>query len=132
MSSRGRWGAAAGAGAAFLLAGYTSVSESMPELRIYDGYWMLLGAAVAVTLVAPLIWSWRRERSLLVIVVAAMAGTWVPIVWFALRRHTPILERRLGAWYLMGGDVVAAAIPVGMACLWLALRGSDLGQRSER
>lgn len=132
MISPGRWGAALGAGAAFLLAGYTSASESMPELRIYDGYWMLLGAAVAVTLVAPLIWPWRRERSLLAVVVAAMVGTWMPIVWFALRRHTPVMERILGAWYLMGGDVVAAAIPVGVACLWLALRGSGPGERIER
>lgn len=132
MTSRGRWGAAIGAGAAFLLAGYTSASESMPELRIYDGYWMLLGAAVAVSLVAPLIWPWRRERSLIAVVVAAMVGTWAPIVWFALRRHTPILERILGAWYLMGGDVVAAAIPVGVACLWLAIRGSGPGKPIER
>jgi hypothetical protein len=127
----GRWAAAAGAAAAFALAGYTSATESMPELRIYDGYWMLLGAAVAVALTAPLVWSYRRERSLLVVVVAAVVGCWLPIVWFALRRHTPIMERILGAWYLMGGDVVAAAIPVGVACLWLALR-PEKGEQLER
>lgn len=125
----GRRVAAAGAAAAFGLAGYTARTESMPELRIYDGYWMLLGAAVAVGVVAPLVWSWTRERSLLVVVGASMVGSWMPIVCFALRRQTPIIRRVMGAWYLMGGDVVAAAIPVGVACLWLALRGPDPGKQ---
>jgi hypothetical protein len=124
VTRSGRWAAAAGAAAAFLLAWYTSATESMPTLRIYDGYWMLLGAGVAVGLVAPLVWSWRRQWSLLAVVAAAAIGCWLPIVWFALRRHTPIMDRVRGAWYLMGGDVVAAAIPVGVACLWLALRGA--------
>jgi hypothetical protein len=122
-----RWAAAAGAAAAFLLAWYTSATESMPTLRIYDGYWMLLGAGVAVGLVAPLVWSWRRQWSLLAVVAAAALGSWLPIVWLALRRHTPIMDRVRGAWYLMGGDMVAAAIPVGVACLWLALRGRGPG-----
>ncbi len=121
----GRWAPAAGAAAAFLLSGYTAVTESMPELRIYDGYRMMLGAALAVGAVAPVVWRWRRERSLPVVVVASILGCWLPIVWLALRRHTPIVERVLGAWYLMGGDVVGAAMPVGVACLWMALRGPD-------
>jgi hypothetical protein len=95
----------------------------MPELRIYDGYRMILGAALAVGVVAPFVWRWRRERSLAIVIVASIVGCWLPIVWLAVRRHTPVLKRILGAWYLMGGDVVAAAIPVGVACLWLALRG---------
>lgn len=121
----GRWVPAAGATAAFVLSGYTAVTESMPELRIYDGYRMMLGTAIAVGAVAPVVWRWRRERSLPVVVVAAVLGCWLPIVWLALRRHTPIVERVLGAWYLMGGDVVGAAMPVGVACLWMALRGPD-------
>jgi hypothetical protein len=35
------------------------------------------------------------------------------------------MQRLKGAWYLMGGDVIAAAVPVGVACLWLALRAPD-------
>lgn len=128
MTRSGRWAAATGGAAAFLLAWYTSATESMPTLRIYDGYWMLLGAAAAVGLVAPLVWSWRRQWSLLAVVAAAALGSWLPIVWLALRRHTPIMDRVRGAWYLMGGDVVAAAIPVGVACLWLALRGRGPGK----
>ena len=118
---------AAGAGAvgALGLAVYTAVTESMPQLRIYDGYWMLVGAAVAVALAAPLVWSWRREWSLGVVVAAAVVGCWLPIVWLALRRHSAVIPRMKGTWYLMGGDVVAAAIPVGVACLWMALRRPD-------
>jgi hypothetical protein len=124
-----RRAAAAGAAGAFLLAGYESLTESMPELHLYDGWWMLLGAGVAVALVAPLVWSWPRERSLPAVVVAAMLGCWAPIVWFALRRHSDVLPRLKGTWYMMGGDVVSAAIPVGVACLWFALRGPGSGER---
>jgi hypothetical protein len=118
-----RWVPGAGAAAAFLLAGYSAVTESMPELRIYDGYRMILGAVLAVGVVAPFVWRWRRERSLAIVIVASIVGCWLPIVWLAVRRGTPIIKRILGAWYLMGGDVVAGAIPVGVACLWLVLRG---------
>jgi hypothetical protein len=121
----GKWVAAAGAAAAFLIAGHSAVTESMPELRIYDGYRMVLGAALAVGATAPFVWRWRRQRSLAVVIVASILGCWLPIVWLAVRRHTPVMERLRGAWYLMGGDVVGAAIPVGVACLWLAIRGPD-------
>jgi hypothetical protein len=121
----GKWVAAAGAAAAFLIAGYSAVTESMPELRIYDGYRMVLGAALAVGATAPFVWRWRRQRSLAVVIVASILGCWLPIVWLAVRRHTPVMERLRGTWYLMGGDVVGAAIPVGVACLWLAIRGPD-------
>jgi hypothetical protein len=121
----GRWAAAAGAAAAFLLGGHSAVTESMPELHIYDGYRMILGVALAVGAVAPLVWRWRRERSLPVVVVASILGCWLPIVWLAVKRHTPVMERVMGAWYLMGGDVVGTALPVGVACLWLAIRGPD-------
>ena len=117
--------AAAGAVGSLGLAVYTAVTESMPALRIYDGYWMLLGAAVAVALVAPVVWSWRREWSLGVVVAAAVVGCWLPIGWLALRRHSEIIPRMKGTWYLMGGDVLAAAIPVAVACLWMALRRPD-------
>ena len=124
-----RWAALTGAGVAFGLAGCTAVTESMPELRIFDGYWMMLGATVMVCAIAPLVWSWRRDWSLPVVIAASVVGSWLPIVWLALRRHTPIVERALGAWYLMGGDVVAAAIPVGVACLWMAIRRPGPGKQ---
>jgi hypothetical protein len=120
-----RWAAGAGAALALLLAWYTSATESMPELHLYDGYWMLLGAALAVGLVAPLVWSWRREWSLPVVVLASVLGCWLPIIWLAVRRHTPVMQRVKGTWYMMGGDVVAAAIPVAAICLWMALRRPD-------
>lgn len=120
-----RVAAGVGAAAALGVAVYTAATESMPALRIYDGYWMLLGAAVAVAVVAPVVWSWRREWSLGVVVAAAVVGCWLPIVWLAVRRGSQILPRMKGAWYLMGGDIVAAAIPVGVACLWMALRRAD-------
>ncbi|HET6579871.1 MAG TPA: hypothetical protein VFG66_16240 [Gemmatimonadales bacterium] len=129
MRARARWAAAAGAAAAFLLAGYTAVTESMPVLHIYDGYWMLFGAAMGVVLAAPFVWSWARDKSLPAVVIVAVLGCWLPIVWLALRRHTPVMQRMKGAWYLMGGDVVAAAIPVGVAFLWMALRPPGPGKQ---
>jgi hypothetical protein len=117
--------AALGAGLALLLAGYTARVESMPEVHAYDGWWMLLGAGLAVAAVAPLVWRWPRQRSLPAIVLAAVLGSWLPFVWLAHRGHVSLLPRLKGAWFLMGADVIGAAIPVGVACLWLALREPD-------
>lgn len=119
---RARLLAGLGAVAAFGLALYTSAVESMPEFRIYDGYWMMLGAAVAVGLTAPLVWRLRREVSLPIVVAAAVLGSWAPIVWFALRKEMSVLGRMEGARYLMAGDVVCAALAVGVACTWMLLR----------
>jgi hypothetical protein len=117
--------AALGAGLALLLAVYTARVESMPELHAYDGWWMLLGAAVAVAVVTPFVWRWPRQRSLAIVVIAAAVGSWLPFVWLAHRGHVPLLPRLKGAWFLMGADVIGAAIPVGVACLWIALREPD-------
>ncbi len=114
-----------GAVLALVLAARTAAVESMPEFHAYDGYWMLLGAAIAVAGVAPLVWRWPRQRSLPAIVLAAILGSWLPIVWLAHRGHVPLLPRLKGAWFLMGADVIGAAIPVGAACLWIALREPD-------
>ena len=114
-----------GAVLALVLAARTAAVESMPEFHAYDGYWMLLGAAIAVAGVAPLVWRWPRQRSLPAIVLAAILGSWLPIVWLAYRGHVPLLPRLKGAWFLMGADVIGAAIPVGAACLWMALREPD-------
>jgi hypothetical protein len=120
--TRARLLAWTGAAASFGLALYTSATESMPEFRIYDGYWMLLGATAALAATAPVVWRLRREVSLLIVVLAAFLGGWAPLVIFALRKGINISERLAGARYLMAADVVSAAITVGAGCLWLALR----------
>jgi hypothetical protein len=119
---RARMLAWTGAVACLGLALYTSATESMPEFRIYDGYWMLLGAAVALAVTAPAVWRLRREVSLPIVVLAVFLGSWAPLVYFALRKGISVVERLAGARYLMAADVVSAAIAVGTGCLWLALR----------
>jgi len=94
----------------------------MPEFRIYDGYRMMLGATLAVIAVAPFIWRWRRDRSLVVIALAAAVGSVIPLVISAVRHHMPILARLRGAWVLAGADLVGPAVVVGFVCLWLAVR----------
>jgi hypothetical protein len=123
--NRARGLAALGAGLALVLAVYTARAESMPEFHAYDGWWMLLGAVVAVAVVAPLVWRWPRQRSLPAMVLVAVVGSWLPFVWLAHRGHVALWPRLKGAWFLMGADVIGAAVPVGVACLWLALREPD-------
>ncbi|HKH84462.1 MAG TPA: hypothetical protein VKA25_12305 [Gemmatimonadales bacterium] len=94
----------------------------MPELKVYDGFWMMLGAAITVTIVAPLVWRWPREQSLPVIVIASVLGSVLPLALSAVRHHMPILARLRGSWIMAGADLVAPAIVVGFTCLWLALR----------
>jgi hypothetical protein len=33
-----------------------------------------------------------------------------------------VMARLRGSWVLMGADVVGIAVPLGVACLWFALR----------
>ncbi|MEP6572311.1 MAG: hypothetical protein ABJD11_06430 [Gemmatimonadota bacterium] len=101
---------------------YTGFAESMPEFRVYDGVWMVLWTVIAVLLVAPLVWRWRRERSLAVITLAAIVGCWAPLVYLAYRLHMPIMVRVKGAWLLSGADTVGLMMPVSAALGWLALR----------
>jgi hypothetical protein len=110
-----------GAGA-LLLAGFVAYSESIPAFGVYDGAWMLLWGTVAVAAVAPLVWRWPRQRSLAAVASAAAVGCWMPIVISALRHDLPILARLKGAWVLAGAGIVGLAIPLGFACLWLAVR----------
>jgi hypothetical protein len=121
---------AAGAALAFALAGYVAVTESMPQFGIYDGVWMMAGAAVATTAAGSVAWRWSRERSLALVVPAAVIGAWTPIVWLGLRGSLDLLPRLRGTWWVMGGDVVSAAVPVGVACLWMALRPPSTRGRS--
>jgi hypothetical protein len=118
----GRAVAATAGIAAFALAGWAAYDNAMPELRFYDGYYMMLGATLAVIAVAPFIWRWRRDRSLVVIAVAAAVGSTIPLVISAVRHHMPIVVRFRGSWILAGADIVGPAVVVGFVCLWLAVR----------
>ena len=118
----GRTLAAIAAIAAFAWAGWAAYDNAMPELRFYDGYYMMLGATLAVTAVAPFIWRWRRDRSLIAIAVAAAVGSIIPLVISAVRHHMPIVVRLRGSWILAGADLVGPALVVGFVCLWLAVR----------
>jgi hypothetical protein len=118
----GRAVAATAAVAAFGWAGWAAYENAMPELRVYDGYRMMLGATLAVIAVAPFIWRWRRDRSLVVIAVAAAVGSVIPLLISAIQHHMPILARLRGAWRLAGADLVGPAVVVGFVCLWLAVR----------
>jgi hypothetical protein len=118
----GRTAAAAAAVAAFAWAGWAAHANAMPELRIYDGYRIILGATLAVIAVAPFIWRWRRDRSLVVIALTAAGGSVIPLVLSAVRNHMPIISRLRGSWAIAGADLVVPAVVVGFVCLWLAIR----------
>jgi hypothetical protein len=100
----------------------------MPEFKIYDGYWMMLGAALAVGLVGFLVWRWPRERSLPLVVIASVIGSVLPLVVSAFRFNLPIMARLRGSWMLAGADLVGPAVIFGVMCLWLALRDEAAGR----
>jgi hypothetical protein len=108
--------------AAFAWAGWAAHANAMPELRVFDGYRMILGAILAVLVVAPFIWGWRRDRSLFVVALAAAIGSVVPLIISAITHHVPIMARLRGARILGGADLVAPALVIGFVCLWLSLR----------
>ena len=126
----GRVVAGVSAVAAFLWAARSAQSASMPEFKVYDGFWMMLGAAIAVALVAPLVWRWPRERSLLVVVMAAVLGSIIPLAISAATHGLPLMARLRGSWMLAGADMVGPALVIGFVCLWLALRDEVPGRRS--
>jgi hypothetical protein len=107
---------------AFGWAVWAAHEAAMPEFKVYDGYWMILGAVIAFAVVAPLVWRLRREVSLVVITLAAVVGCVAPLVVSALRRGMPIGVRLRGAWVLGGADMVGPVVVIGCLCLWFALR----------
>ncbi|HET6779107.1 MAG TPA: hypothetical protein VFH26_09480 [Gemmatimonadales bacterium] len=115
---------------AFVWAARSAHDSAMPEFKVYDGYWMMLGAALAVGLVAPLVWRWPRERSLPLVVMASVVGSVVPLVVSAFTHNLPIMARLRGSWMLAGADLVGPAVVVGFTCLWLAIR--DEAPRRQR
>jgi hypothetical protein len=96
--------------------------SSMPFVRVYDGYWMILGVTIGMLLVGPLVWRWPRERSLPAILVTAMMGSVLPLIISAIRHHMPVAARLRGAWIIGGADVVGPALVIGCMGLWFALR----------
>lgn len=106
----------------FAWAVWASRSSSIPELRVYDGFLMLVGATVLVALVAPMVWQWPRQRSLVAIAIAAAVGCVVPLIISALRHHVPLVARLRGAWMIGGADLVGPALIIGFVCLWFAVR----------
>jgi hypothetical protein len=118
--------------ALFGLAAWEAQRSSIPAIRVYDGFWIILGVVVAWALTAPLAWRWPRERSLPMIVCAAVIGCLVPLVISAVRHHMPLAARLRGAWIIGGADVVAPAMILGSMCLWFALREHGSERRVPR
>src|SRR6266850_6221401 len=67
--SAGRLLAGAGALLVLGLAVYTAIVETVPELHLYDGLWMLGGAGLALGLIAPLVWRWSRPHAMAALAV---------------------------------------------------------------
>jgi hypothetical protein len=118
----GQAAAGALAGLCFVWSVWASRATSIPELRVYDGYLMLVGAAVVVGLASPLVWHWPRERSLVAIAVASVLGCVIPLIISALRHHIPLAARFRGAWMIGGADLVGPPLIIGFVSLWFALR----------
>jgi hypothetical protein len=114
---------------AFAFAGWAAHEAAIPNLRVYDGYRMIVGASVVVLAVAPLVWRWPRERSLVAIALASALGSVVPFGISALRYHIPLVPRLRGAWMLGGADMVGPALIIGFTCLWFAIREYGIERR---
>jgi hypothetical protein len=115
---------------AFASAGWAAYANSIPGLKVYDGYLMMIGATVAFVLVAPVVWRWPRERSLAVIAGAVVLGSMTPLAISAARHGLGLLPRLRGSWILAGADVVGPALLVGFICLWFALRDETPKRRT--
>lgn len=118
----GRWLSGAGAAVALGMAVHTTISMTDPVLRLFDGWWMLGGTALAVAIVGPLARRWSRERAVLAVVTAAALGAWLPLVGLAFRSGIPVSARLKGAIFFSSADVIGVTLPVGVALAWLALQ----------
>jgi len=112
----------------FGIAIYTAISQVDRVLHIYDGLWMLAGATVALGLCVPLVWSWPRDKAIALLAVVTVIGSWAPLVALALRARIPILARLKGAVFFSSADVVGVALPVGVVCLYLAMKEYQVGR----
>jgi len=112
----------------FGIAIYTAISQVDRVLHIYDGLWMLAGVTVALGLCVPLVWSWPRDKAIALLAVVTVIGSWAPLVALALRARIPILARLKGAVFFSSADVVGVALPVGVVCLYLAMKEYRVGR----
>jgi len=108
--------------ASFAWAAWAAHTSSIPAVKVYDGYWMMLGAAIGLLVVGPLVWRWPRERSLVAIAVTTVVGCVTPLAISAVRHHMPLLARLRGSWIIGGADLVGPALVIGCLALWFALR----------
>lgn len=118
--------------AMFIVAAIAAHHSAIPAVRVYDGYWMMLGAVIGMIVIGPLVWRWPRERSLLAILLTAVLGSLAPLMISAFRHHIPLGARLRGAWVIGGADVVAPALVIGCMCLWFALREHGTEQTRRR
>jgi hypothetical protein len=118
----GRNAAALVAIAMFVCAGWEAHRSAIPAVKVYDGYWMILGATLGMLVIGPFVWRWPRERSLIAILVTAALGSVIPLLVSATRHRMPLVARLRGAWIIGGADVVGPALVIGCMCLWFALR----------
>ena len=118
----GRALAALAALVSLAIAVYTAISQIDRVLHLYDGLWMLAGAAVAIAITIPIVKSWPRDRAIALLAVITEIGAWAPLVVLALRAHISIPARLKGAIFFSNVDVIAVALPVGIVCAWLAIK----------
>ena len=114
----------------FGIAIYTAISQVDRVLHIYDGLWMLAGATVALVLCVPLVWSWPRDKAIALLALVTVIASWAPLVALALRAKIPVLARLKGAVFFSSADVVGVALPVGVVCLYLAVREYRVGGKA--
>ena len=107
---------------------YTAISQVDRGLHLYDGLWMLGGTAIALAIWVPLVWSWPRDKAIALLAVVTVIGSWAPLVALALRARIPILARLKGAVFFSSADVVGVALPVGVVCLYLAMKEYRVGR----
>jgi hypothetical protein len=113
------------------IAFYTAVSQVDRVLRLYDGLWMLAGAAIAIAITIPIVKSWPRDQAVVLLAVVTEIGAWVPLVILALRSHISIPARLKGAIFFSSVDVIAVALPVGVVCAWLAVKEYRVGRTED-
>ncbi len=112
----------------FGIAIHTAISQADRVLHIYDGLWMLAGATVALGLCVPLVWSWPRDRAIALLAIVTVVGSWAPLIALALRADIPIVARLKGAIFFSSADVIGVALPVGVVCLYLAVKEYRVGR----
>ena len=108
--------------ASLMCAAWGAQTSSIPQIGVFDGFWMMLGATVAMLVITPLVWHWPRERSLVAVALASVLGSVAPLAISAARHHMPLMARLRGSWVIGGADVVGPALVIGFVCLWFALR----------